>query len=549
MSRKLAVTLSGAASLGSYEAGVLYEVLYALKQHNQQAGLPENQKIYIDVLTGASAGSLSVSLAAHKLLYEANSLDDPYNNPLYQAWVKDVDIDHLLTFNNDESPNYSILSSDFINNLTHRYLLTRYQGTVSLVTNTHPAVRPDHTLRLGLALSNLCGIDYTARTLGSGVFTYTRFQDRFAQTLGLAQDSLTVWESIQKAAVSSAAFPFAFRVQNLERSLDCYNSSPSFDPTCFGGHTTRSFTYTDGGLFQNEPLGLAKNLVDSVDQHLDSDQRAYLYIAPDPKTSSADPAFNATSGSFNNVAMRILSAIFNQACFEDWIEVERVNQRIAMFNRRAMRLHQLFANRILTPELWHPVLLSALMDVLGLEQEGTLAADRHRLHQQFFEEYEQLAIASGVTSAQAWIDNILLIERAAQLHDKDEMYIYAITATDRELAGSPLMAFLGFFDQEYRDHDYDVGRLKAQAFLQNPGTAQQGPLSAIHYTPLPVRPLKPGLTGTSIQQAPLDKRRKLRNRLRSRAAILLKEEGLSVLVRQFLLFAFINPKIDELLAL
>ena len=41
MAKRLAVTVAGAVSLGSYEAGVLYEVLDAIHQHNSNpATLP-----------------------------------------------------------------------------------------------------------------------------------------------------------------------------------------------------------------------------------------------------------------------------------------------------------------------------------------------------------------------------------------------------------------------------------------------------------------------------------------------------------------------------
>jgi hypothetical protein len=36
MPKRLAITISGAVSLGSYEAGVLYEVVNAIGQHNSQ---------------------------------------------------------------------------------------------------------------------------------------------------------------------------------------------------------------------------------------------------------------------------------------------------------------------------------------------------------------------------------------------------------------------------------------------------------------------------------------------------------------------------------
>lgn len=543
MATRLAITLSGAVSLGSYEAGVLYEVLYALKQHNEQPGISDDQKIYIDVVTGASAGALSAALAVQKILYEASSLDDPYNNPLYNAWVTEVDIEDLLNLAPDESPSCSLFSSDLIESLTQKYLLSRYSSGTALPRQAHPAVLPDQTVRLGFALSNLCGIDYIRPTLSSGTFTYTRFQDQFTMTLGPSQDSQAPWGSIAQAAVACSAFPFAFRVQDLVRTLDCYNSSPFFDPSCFGGATSRSFTYTDGGLFQNQPLGLAKKLVDSIDQQLNSDRRAYLFIAPDPKTSTADDSFSASVGFFNRVAARVLLSVFDQARFEDWIEAEKLNDRIARFNSHAMSFHQLLKDGALTA--------GAIKHVLAplARQLSSPAAARTRLQGQFSTEYNQLVELCGVDAARGWIEVVLLLETAANLADKEEMYIYAITASQNELAGSPLMAFLGFFDREYRDHDYDVGRMKARTFLRNPASGQQGPLFPISYAPQPIRPLQCGLTGISIQQVSLEKRQHLCDRLRNRVGIMLKELGLSFLVRHAIQLVFLNGKINELLGL
>ena len=56
MPTRVAITIAGAVSLGSYEAGVVYELLEAFRTHNREAG-PE-AKIYVDVITGASAGGM-----------------------------------------------------------------------------------------------------------------------------------------------------------------------------------------------------------------------------------------------------------------------------------------------------------------------------------------------------------------------------------------------------------------------------------------------------------------------------------------------------------
>lgn len=87
MPKRLAITIAGAVSLGSYEAGVLYEVLDAIHQHNVVPGTPDEERIEVDVLTGASAGGMIAAIVAHKMLYSADEFRDPYDNPLYNVWV------------------------------------------------------------------------------------------------------------------------------------------------------------------------------------------------------------------------------------------------------------------------------------------------------------------------------------------------------------------------------------------------------------------------------------------------------------------------------
>ena len=68
--KRLAITIGGAVSLGSFEAGAIYEILAALKQHNQTAA--PDDKIIVDVLTGASAGGMTAAIAAQKLLFDGD---------------------------------------------------------------------------------------------------------------------------------------------------------------------------------------------------------------------------------------------------------------------------------------------------------------------------------------------------------------------------------------------------------------------------------------------------------------------------------------------
>jgi hypothetical protein len=97
MSKKLAITMAGAVSLGSYEAGVLYEVLDTIQQHNSNPATAEDDKILIDVVTGASASGMTATILAEKLLYNADEFAGPYDNPLYNVWVKRVNLKNFRT--------------------------------------------------------------------------------------------------------------------------------------------------------------------------------------------------------------------------------------------------------------------------------------------------------------------------------------------------------------------------------------------------------------------------------------------------------------------
>src|SRR5580698_9037844 len=102
MPKKLAITIAGAVSLGSYEAGVLFEVLDAIHQHNSSPATTSDEQIQIDVLTGASAGGMTAIIMAQKLLYNANEFAGPYNNPLYNTWVKRITLEGLQETGKDE---------------------------------------------------------------------------------------------------------------------------------------------------------------------------------------------------------------------------------------------------------------------------------------------------------------------------------------------------------------------------------------------------------------------------------------------------------------
>ena len=467
--KRLAITIAGAVSLGSYEAGVLFEILRALKENNTQNS---HGQIIVDVLTGASAGGMTAVTAAQKLLFDAGNLENPYDNVFYNTWVKEINLDRLLALGPDEKTAFSFFSSNAIETIADDYITGKYRPKRPYVR--HPVV--GDSLKLGLALSNLAGVDYAypiARKKGqseNNTFDYTSFEDQKIGDISFtdkAESEVAAdWQPWRDAAVACGAFPFAFRVKDLARAVEEFSDSHHLVKWL---QSPRNFPYTDGGLFQNEPLGMAKNLVDKIDNHLEIDSRFYLFVAPGSKTGVANTAFSATAGTLVKTAEAIVGAVFNQARFQDWIEAESLNTQIDLFNTRARQLFKAILDDQIPPGALQPAadaLLPGLQKLRPQAEAEPYNKAVHRLSNQFRYETAQLG-AKSPAALKAWIDSILVLELAAELSSKDEMTIYGITAKEEELLSHQFFAFRGFFDIKFRHHDYNVGREKAREFLKN----------------------------------------------------------------------------------
>lgn len=552
MPKKLAITVSGAVSLGSYEAGVLYEVISAIGQHNANPATPDEEKIYIDVLTGASAGGMTAAIAAQKLLYEADALAAPYDNAFYRPWVAEISIERLLHLHGHDAPTMSIMSSQTVVDISQKMLTDRYAGHMTPPVKAHPAVDGSN-LNLGLALANLNGVDYKLETKPTGSVIYTRHKDelirRFPTADRGADDNGDLWEALRDAAVSCGAFPFAFRPVELTRYATEYELPDQAAPM----PQTQNFAYTDGGTFQNEPISLAKRLVDEIDEHRNLEKRFFLFVAPDLKGSAANSDFNEDNALFLATAKRLLGAIFNQARFPDLLLAEGKNVEVQTLNNRAAGLGKMLSEGKVNPadlaNATKPLLaaLFAKKDKPDEVDQAALVAARDRLRHQFQAEYDSLAPALR----DVWIDSILTLERAAGLGETDEMTIYSITASESELASADLMAFGGFFDRRYREHDYEVGREKAQAFLNTPGIF--GLPGKIRYTPAPNAGRDKSLDGLKLKQMDRALREQVRDQILDRFNEMLMQAGVKGFIwgaaLRGIADCIVKPKLNKLLDL
>src|SRR6185312_17496174 len=116
-------------------------------------------------------------------------------------------------------------------------------------------------------------------------------------------------------------------------------------------------------------------------------------------------------------------------------------------------------------------------EVHGTRQVAKIGAEslsdaRRRIEHQYKEEIASLG--EGSSRAVAFRDTVLAFETAANLGERDYMRIYGIAVSEELLAGAELSAFLGFFEERYRVHDYDRGRMVARGVLTDPAMSEPG---------------------------------------------------------------------------
>jgi len=544
----LAITISGAVSLGSYEAGATYEILDAIRQHNENPETIETgDYIRIDVLTGASAGGMTAAILAQKLLFAKDAFvgpdgrSSPYDNPLYNTWVLRISLAGLLNLVDKPVPQgdpatLSLLSSNLIEQISKDTLAQKdATGQIPLDGGAHNAIDPERGIRLGLALTNLNGVNYQYTMFGGDQFRYTDFSDQMLRLLPVTDRSFAVWEEISEAAVACGAFPFAFRAKELPRLQADYLPSDTLVNFPADPYT---FTYTDGGVLQNQPLGMAKNLVDENDRHLENDRRFYLFVSPSPMEGRQDLTLHQKNADLIKVAKRLADVYMTQSTFRDWIKAQEINTQIEILDLRAKGL----ALALLAGEIDAGTLAVASQQVLTLlylTDPGVETQEQAelRLAHQYAEEIVLLAVpdnpdapdGSVAVKVNAFLHAILALEKTADLGERDRMQIYGIVTGDGNLAGAGVFAFVGFFDQAFRDHDYDWGRTVAQKLLANPdfnklpGLGELGQLGPIRYTPAPIRPIDASLTGLKLKDIPDGDVKTLKDGLTERINQILKD--------------------------
>ena len=459
---RLSLTISGAVSLGSYEGGALAALLYAVRE----IAAGDDPAVRIDVMSGASAGSITALLAARALL-EGH---DP-GAVMAGAWVSGGSLGRLLA-HGTRAP----LSIDALRQLG-RDLLGPGGGEPSPHRQAYP-------VRLSYALACLRGFEYRLPRLGRDPVRAYAYIDSYDHVLspGAPIGSLTGphGDCPLDAVLASGANELGFPpyLLNRARQWPAYqqqgidNLPPDPD---------RSFWYTDGGTLDNEPLGRTLDLTNELDADDAACQRLHLLIHPHPTAavtgrSWANPDVQPT---FTQTAVRDLSLYRAQSLYADLKRVEKTNSRLAWITLLSGRLgtavDQLPAES-----------KTAVMDALA-SAVAEMSESAERLREQRGEPPAGGPGADGDPAGAPGAGDLLsrALHAASGLAGKQPARVDVISpllllpesrthSVGRLLSGEILLHFGGFLDEKVRRNDFDLGYRSTLQWLRNGGLSYAG---------------------------------------------------------------------------
>jgi hypothetical protein len=485
--RRLAITIKGGVSLGTYEAGAITELLSLIKYNNQQPGaIPW----YIDCVAGASAGSITAAMLARALINTGavgpnGAISDAV---LQEIWVERLALDKLAA----GAPATSILSSDAVRQIGNDYF-----ATWPAAAAPHPAFRTASGLSLVFTLSAL-DVEPTTAQAANGALLYNEYAAtaRFDLSVGKANvvtysgdgtalstystpgnsavSGKDAYDALTWAAISSGAFPLAFAPHALAR----YESL-----------LWKKRWFSDGGVYDNDPVGEMINLAHDIDWNpnkppVDDGDRRFLVILTEPQAppdvwppDGADDAGDLLNINPLDMLAKLLPGFMDESQNSGLRGITQVNQSIlkrakiisslvsvlnttaSSFDFAGLRnlvrpiVERIAEYQSVSPALLQVIQASFIDDLRGLPDELQTRA---------------IALGSRPNVKEAFVEMGSLIDLAAGLADK-VLFQPIVIGPAKALAGDPLEAFSGFFLQKLRQHDFDQGVADAYAAMKAVG--------------------------------------------------------------------------------
>ncbi|MDQ2776781.1 MAG: patatin-like phospholipase family protein [Acidobacteriota bacterium] len=430
----IGLNMAGAVSAGAYTAGVVdflidaLDSFYAEKARQRQLFGEDYSKwtipphdVKLAVMSGASAGGITAAVAAAALCEEftpaSSRMPATAPNRLYRAWVQDIDIMSLMGTRDlarAGAPVTSLLDSTPLDDIAAEVL------KVGNPREKRPWVADP--LKLVLTVTNLGGIPYAIEAGDGSAETQTLyhadqadFELRWApgtpegSALGLSPYSAENWPALGEVAKATSAFPMALAPRVLKRSA---------------------------GIYNNRRWRISVSDPKPADGECRCETDTKLKPNWDAEDTKQFETLNVDGGVTNN---NPFACAHQELCLQDPLQAAGHNPRSGAEADRAV------VN--IAPFLTDPTFLidkpraTDLFSVLGALVDTVVNQSRIQGENIKLTEdpsvFSRFAIAPSIDSK-----------------DVDA------------LASASLSAFGGFLAQEFRDHDYQLGRRNCQRFLQ-----------------------------------------------------------------------------------
>jgi hypothetical protein len=433
---KISINMAGAISAGAYTAGVLdffteaLDAWYAAKRARQEV---PTHDISIEAFSGASAGGMCAAISAVLLQNDFQHISDTTQtnttNRFYESWVNWIDITELLKTDDLKTgqPVLSLLDCNIIEKIAQKALVLG-----PALSQPRQYVSPN--LTLFLSLTNLRGVPYSLNGVAPGSLEETAifYGDRIrfeilgggearppspAANVIKVSDPAADWSLLKTAAMATGAFPVFLAPRVLSRNKANYtpplwesrqsegkNAPPPISPT-FPADLAEPFDTlnVDGGVTNNDPYNYSHDFL-----------------------ASLHPA--SPSGQLEQEPSKVDRAVLSISPFPS-IEPYAVKYDIRANSSVLRALPRLFS-ALISQSRFFGESLSRLMS-------GTT--------------FSHFVVAPS--------DEELVKSFKAAAKPEHEMPSALQCAT--------LGAFGGFFERDFRAHDYALGRRNCQKFLRD----------------------------------------------------------------------------------
>ncbi len=296
------LVLGGAVSAGAYTAGVLDYLITAIKRWNNVES--KDYEVKLASMAGTSAGGMCGAILLSEL-HQKWPDQLPKSGMMYEAWVKTIDIAHLTQkddLRKGEEPE-SLLNGRII-----RELAKKVFSEPGAANNTD-ICNPD--LQATFTVSNSRGVVYPFHFLNKAPRTYalTNHRDYVQFRLNEGRLKNSDWLLLANAAIATGSFPIGLPPQLMSRNAkEMLKSSGISNPL---KDMPDPFTYLslDGGLVDNEPLGLIRKHMKDVE----GEENVIIMIDPFP----FDPKdYSIGEKGLGDMVSKTIRTLRNQALFK-----------------------------------------------------------------------------------------------------------------------------------------------------------------------------------------------------------------------------------------